>query len=983
MENKFARNVDYWLHKTKAFLHDPPDKAIHIPGHEERSDALLAAMGIQSSLAKEDYQQADIVASGMDRATLPGYVSGDETRNGAVDFCKFPQITHPTGSDNALKIKLPDHFTTAKRAVTEIAAEMRALLKQDLGDKAGSGKGLSEQKGYQGQEENFAPARFHYLFFMLRRRLAQENIGELGGLWHRLPADTRLPDHSVWQHCGLVSALASSAQLSEKNKASLMVYALTPVQDFVGSARKLRDYWSGSILLSWLAFEGIKAVIYELGADHIVYPSLHGQPLVDDLLQQWQMDRAWFDNTGKDYGVASFPNKFVCLVPAGKERKIADVIKQAIDTAWQKLADATLAMVEKAIKKEDPYIKEQFKRQLVNYWEHHWAGVPLVKGDERRIAEELLHKDTITPAFDFWKESNELWKELNKSWKSTGEGQLYSVSHRLCQAWLAAGKSRRDDKRIAEQGIKCDLFGEFEIIHYQEQCNRNPKPSEDPFWDDLRKKWPGDADFGKTERLCAMALVKRLAYRVCREMKDHPLQKMFKKADTFPSTTEMALHDWWQQVQKRAKSQDDQKAVNIAGELAVFKWRKDGNTDANKKLAQWHHAINEPEQIKKSGSEITSIDLKDEKAKAAARAVFKLHPVSDFQNYYAVLMMDGDKMGKLINGETLGATWKTVLHPHLVNKLSGNFDKKFKNFWQQWLEKPRLVSPAVHAAISEALGDFSLLTVPRIIEKNGGRLLYAGGDDVSAILPVSSVLEAAKEIAAAYGQPFITAQPKSHNISWPNGTYQPQAGEKLGLHLGTGDKISISAGILIAHHKKPLGKVINRAHKLLDMAKKEGGRNGFVLELDKRSGGGRLFQAKWQDKYKKQTMLEHFLATATALQQSEGAAMSSSLAYRLATFEDGLLPLIQDQSAQLVPFVSKQLDRSGLNKEFLKKEKDTELIKIAEHVAALIHQPLVAADSNTAKLPLESLIVANFIGHCLAHKQDLKPAATFTGVLHD
>lgn len=172
-----------------------------------------------------------------------------------------------------------------------------------------SGLGLSEKKGYQGQEENFAPARFHYLYFILRRRLAQQNTGDLGGLWHRLPADTRLPDHSIWQHNGLVSALTSSFRLSKQNKASLMVFALTPVQDFIVRARKLRDYWSGSILLSWLAFEGIKAVIHELGADHILYPSLHGQPLIDNLLEDWQMDKKWLGENVDKAGVASFPNK--------------------------------------------------------------------------------------------------------------------------------------------------------------------------------------------------------------------------------------------------------------------------------------------------------------------------------------------------------------------------------------------------------------------------------------------------------------------------------------------------------------------------------------------------------------------------------------------------------------------------------------------------------------------------------------------------
>ncbi len=79
---KFSHNADYWNHKAMAFLHDPPDKAIHIPGHEERSNRLLEALGIQAALSKDEYQLADVIASGMDRAVLPGF-SRTKEENGS------------------------------------------------------------------------------------------------------------------------------------------------------------------------------------------------------------------------------------------------------------------------------------------------------------------------------------------------------------------------------------------------------------------------------------------------------------------------------------------------------------------------------------------------------------------------------------------------------------------------------------------------------------------------------------------------------------------------------------------------------------------------------------------------------------------------------------------------------------------------------------------------------------------------------------
>ncbi len=183
-------------------------------------------------------------------------------------------------------------------------------------------KGLSDY--FEKDPISFAPARFHYVHHVLRERLADENVGGLGGVWHRMPADTRIPDHSIWQHCALVSSLASCFELSPEKRASILVFNITPVQDFIARARKLRDFWTGSLIFSWLAFEGIRKLIYLLGSDHILYPSLIGQPMVNWLLAKecglGMLARA--ENTAGLAGVASFPNKFVCLVPTGQEDSI-------------------------------------------------------------------------------------------------------------------------------------------------------------------------------------------------------------------------------------------------------------------------------------------------------------------------------------------------------------------------------------------------------------------------------------------------------------------------------------------------------------------------------------------------------------------------------------------------------------------------------------------------------------------------------------
>lgn len=98
--------------------------------------------------------------------------------------------------------------------------------------------------------------------------------------------------------------------------------------------------------------------------------------------------------------------------------------------------------------------------------------------------------------------------------------------------------------------------------------------------------------------------------------------------------------------------------------------------------------------------------------------------------YYAILVMDGDRMGRLINGETMGATWASAMHPEMRERLEKpSFDSVYRKTWAPFLKsgRKRLITPAIHAAISEALGDFSIYGVSKIVEEHDGRLIYAGG----------------------------------------------------------------------------------------------------------------------------------------------------------------------------------------------------------------------------------------------------------------
>ena len=196
------RNDEYWEQKMRMFLHDPVDKALRIQGHETRASDIAQALGI-STPDKSEVVLADIMASGLDRANLPGY-NRNPSQNGAIDFAKLPEITHPI-SRGSLK------FTGKYDNAAATTRRMVEIIEQDTND-------ISQVWDKQ--------IYFNYLFFILRKRLITENCGNLGFLWDKLPADSRIPDHAIWNHSGMVSALYTSFKESETKSVSMVVVSI-------------------------------------------------------------------------------------------------------------------------------------------------------------------------------------------------------------------------------------------------------------------------------------------------------------------------------------------------------------------------------------------------------------------------------------------------------------------------------------------------------------------------------------------------------------------------------------------------------------------------------------------------------------------------------------------------------------------------------------------------------------------------------------
>ncbi|WP_022853903.1 type III-B CRISPR-associated protein Cas10/Cmr2 [Thermodesulfatator atlanticus] len=921
----FRGDETYWREKLAAFLHDPPDKALDIRGHESRAKTLRDKLFVS---ADDDLVlRADQVASGLDRTFLPR-----KEDQGDIDFCQNPVITHPTGQNRSLKLK-----SFPKKCTLEEILELIAKDEEKLPD-------TQPLRSF---------ALFHYFLHVFPYRLAQEKTCGVSWQWPVLPADTRLPDHAIWQHCALTSALYSCYRLSSRRQASLMLFSLTPVQDFIARSRKLRDFWTASLILSWLAAEGMKTVILHYGSDHIIYPSPLGQALIESFLDRECGFYHWKDRYHYETRAATLPNKFIFLCPAGLEEECFYHIKERTNRAWKALANAVKDLVarkcnfSKVPAKCLSALEKIFTRQVGRFWEYHWAAAPLIDEKTLDAYQEIFPLSLSESLKNLLKKA----RECRLPYLSYAEKFFYPLTHDLVQRGLAAEKLTPSEKRAEEPGIKCHLHPDLEALRFScVECKRdghakcelfedhqpdeNPRPSKDPLWRKIRAGFP-QTEFKATERLSAIGLIKRLALKAVSN--EHPLYLYFSDSERFPSTTEIAIKDWYEKVKEHFDAFE-------LKDVAEF----------------WHQKDESLSKDKDTRPEIC--ELKGEKFAQIEGIIKKLPQEKHIKSqhfYYAILVMDGDHMGRLLAGG-FEARWRDVIHPELVNRIyQGEISEKFwPCFWKDYLEEKRSLSPAVHAAISKALSDFALHTVPEIVSRHRGCLIYAGGDDVCAVFPTSSAIAAALEIARAYNWAFVRRGKSAGQKGQAQTIREIVSGQELSpedellLHLGPGEGISISGGLLMVHHKWPLRAALERAHALLELAK-DNGRAALALELQRRAGERRTFVAGFKDLVRiGPHAIDPWEAFSELVKAFALRRLSASFAYRPRELAEGLEAL-WDKPEEIARLIQSQIRSEKI------KDKGN-LWELARKVAAVLLADR-RLDSKEIPLAYEALEIARFL----------------------
>jgi len=228
-------------------------------------------------------------------------------------------------------------------------------------------------------------------------------------------------------------------------------------------------------------------------------------------------------------------------------------------------------------------------------------------------------------------------------------------------------------------------------------------------------------------------------------------------------------------------------------------------------------------------------------AEADIKTVFGVKP----EAYYALIMLDGDKMGAWLSGdEDYSLAYQDTWHPQIRAAIAGKFQQADL---RSYAKAKRPVSPARHIAISSALNSFALHLAPYIVETVcKGKLIYAGGDDVLAMVSVDDLLPALLLLRLAYGglatdgwerlglEPLEKLQSKSGHVLLRDRLYRVM-----------GHKATASAGAVVAHHSAPLGAVLRQLRDAEKQAKNRGGRDAFAIRVLKRSGGRVELVSRW------------------------------------------------------------------------------------------------------------------------------------------
>ncbi len=806
---------DFWKRKLAAYLHDPPEKALDLAWHKKRAEAHQGGLDLNDS---QFTTSADHTAAAADRLPWPTYQHLECAFDGSLNHFK-----HPLGKAS-LKIK---PFATAEIA-TDSSWASRPVL------------------DHVAEGADFDQSQF-FAFWRLWRWWASDQRNPKDPRMAFLPADTRLPDHTIWAHNSLVSAFQACVE-DGKCRPAFLLFNIGPVQDFIAAARRTLDLWSGSYLLSYLTATALRHIALTLGPDQVIFPNLCGQPIFDLLLKNDIWDNAFIQKEGDDslwksFGyenayarrrllTPSLPNRFLALVPASQAEQIARKVEEVVRKQFHDIAEKVWKL---AVGKIDPLQpisaqNERFFAQVERHLEMAWQVLPWPQypKDAEALIKSLPKDDKHDPGAGL-KAILDLAANMPKDHRD--------VRNFECERFPDGPKRGWKDKSKLENDAKLDNPGAawsalYSLLNWQLDAVRQNRA-----W----KAWPQasrgtglmndkDSLTGKEEAVLNLATGEIKDDHVPNLSSAIGPKKLFKKGEVLGAIT--LIKRLWPYAWLKPKHGFDDRFFRIPDTRLIAQGRPFDDSDKEDE------------------------DREDGPA------------------YFAVIAFDGDEMGKWISGS----------HPDMptLDELLADYEE---NGQQKGAKKyldgnealrplrgvKRPLNPSFHLQFSEMLGTFSNVCARRIVEAFDGCLVYSGGDDVLALLPAGKALACAEALRAAFRGTRDLNNVKGgwevdpeHNyrekrdlplfqveqegfVQLHADNYLIMQGEpKTFPAIVPGPAADCSVGIAIAHFKSPLQDVVRAAQAAEKRAKNQLGRAAVAVSLFKRSGEITEWGSKWE-----------------------------------------------------------------------------------------------------------------------------------------
>lgn len=522
-----------------------------------------------------------------------------------------------------------------------------------------------------------------------------------------------------------------------------------PVQAFVAQARRTRDFWAGSFILSYLSSVAMAAVRQQQGEIEF--------PVPDENFLAW-LETGEGEELPKQ---GSVPNRFKAMEVKVQEGFDAGAVVNAVHTAWRNMAELVWEKDIAPVVQANSPQREIWERQINHFWEISWC----LSADKN--ASNLLDR--------------------RKNWRT----------HVLAD----------------EPGVKCSLMEGYQELSGALKPGKQNREVQG-FWDAVRgQKIEIARDIREDEHLCAIAFVKRRFVHHFEQLKvelsavgRNPAKTLhgWKLPTSVPSIAYLAAAPWLAAtIKASAENEKVQEAISslerglrlldTPWEGRVLEHIQQVCNQVGYKGGQWKQVdgqylypqtvLQDIKAANQQGSP-TKDDAPILEAVGKHLTIIRRETgLGEPSPFYAILLMDGDSLGV------------------------------------------QMSDAAKQQGISNGLNNFTA-GVPNIVEQHSGFLVYAGGDDVLAILPQPFALACAVAIQQHYDACFEDENKKldaKHQIT-----------------------TSISGAINFAHYKTPLTRILQDSHALLDnVAKDATGRNSLAIRLWKPGGLNAEWAAPW------------------------------------------------------------------------------------------------------------------------------------------